>query len=258
MITPQGYTETLSKAEKNVSEKVKAYLKDPSEENVHDLRTSIRKLIATMDILPKKIRRSKDSKIYLEGYERLLKANAKIRDIDIVLSKLPSHGDDAAFSKLATKLMHMRDSLLKQARRAAASIKDGEFSPKPDDVSASTIQKRFKKTASSLAKKLKKRLQVVRKDPKNIDEIHKLREDSRRLRFTLEMDNTAESSKLLLVLESWQEALGVIRDSDIFISHFKDEKEPSMIKEAVDREKSSRKENFEKFLEIAKETPSFQ
>ena len=258
MITPHSYTETLSKAEKTVSETVKAYLKNPNEENVHDLRTSIRRLIATTDILPKKIRRSKDSKKYLEGCERLLKENAKVRDIDVVLSKLPNHGDDAAYSKLASKLAHVRDSILKRARRAASSIKGMEFSLRPDDVSASTLQKRFRRTTNSLAKKLDKGLRVVRKDPKNTNEIHRLREDSRRLRFTLEMDQTDETSKLLPALESWQEVLGNIRDSDIFISHFRDEKDPSMIKEVVDREKSGRKENFEKFLEIAKESPTFK
>ena len=258
VISSQLYTETLSKTEKTVSEKVKAYLKDPNEANVHDLRTSVRRLTATIDILPKKIRRSKDCKKFLDGYEQLLKANTKVRDIDVVLSKLPNHGDDAAYAKLAGKLTHVRESILKRARRTAASIKDVEFSLKPEDVSASTIQKHFRKTANSLAKKLNKGVQTVKKDPKNAREIHKLREDSRRLRFTLEMDKTPETSKLLPVLESWQNVLGAIRDSDIFIRHFAGEKDPSAIKVVVEREKSRRKENFERFLKIAKESPSFK
>jgi CHAD domain-containing protein len=79
LITPHSYNETLSKSEKIVSDKVNAYLKEPSEENVHDLRTSIRRLLTTASILPKKIRAEKESRKYLEGYERLLKLNATIQ-----------------------------------------------------------------------------------------------------------------------------------------------------------------------------------
>lgn len=225
MITPHSYNETLSKSEKIVSDKLRVYLKEPSEENVHDLRTSIRRLLTNANILPKKIRAQKESRTYLEGYERLLKLNAKIRDIDIILSKLPHHGDDPAFSKLAKQLEKMRESLLKKAARFASSIKDNKSFPiEADKLSAKLIQKRFKKTASALTKALKKHLQIVVKEPLNLDELHKLREDSRRLRFTLEMDDTPESSKLLPVLETWQDVLGKIRDSDVFITHFDGEK----------------------------------
>jgi hypothetical protein len=59
LITPQSYTQSLSKSEKIVSDNVRAYIKEPSEENVHDLRTSIRRLLTTANVLPKKIRRQK-------------------------------------------------------------------------------------------------------------------------------------------------------------------------------------------------------
>jgi CHAD domain-containing protein len=257
LITPHSYNETLSKSEKIVSDKLRVYLKEPSEENVHDLRTSIRRLLTNANILPKKIRAQKESRTYLEGYERLLKLNAKIRDIDIILSKLPHHGDDPAFSKLAKQLEKMRESLLKKAARFASSIKDNKSFPiEADKLSAKLIQKRFKKTASALTKALKKHLQIVVKEPKNLDELHKLREDSRRLRFTLEMDDTPESSKLLPVLETWQDVLGKIRDSDVFITHFDGEKRPSKIEKVLAQEKSGRHENYEKFLEIFKESRS--
>jgi CHAD domain-containing protein len=258
LIIPRSYTENLSRSERIVSEKVKAYLKQPSEENVHDLRTSIRRLLTTANILPKKIRGLKESKKYLESYERLLRLNAKVRDIDIVLSKLPHHGDDPGYAKLAKQLKAMRESSIKKAQRFASAIKDKkDFSIHANELSASLIQKRFKKTTSTLAKRLKKHLRIVLKEPKNLDELHKLREDSRRLRFTLEMDDTPETLKLLPVLETWQDVLGKIRDSDIFISRFEDEKDSSKIKEVLEQETSVRHENYEKFLEIAKESPSF-
>ena len=256
MITPQSYNEVLSRSQKIVADKIRTYLKDPNEEIVHDLRTSIRRLLATFDLMPKKIRKQSESKKYLESYERLLKINAKVRDTDIVLSKLPNHGDDPAYSKLAKRLGNARDSKLKSAQKLASAVKDTKIlALRTNDLSASALQKRFKKTTRTLAKKLRKRLRIVSRDAKNLDELHKLREDSRRLRFTLEVDDNPETSKLLPVVEAWQDVLGKIRDSDIFISHFKNDKETSRISQVLDREKSERKENFERFLEIAKESP---
>jgi CHAD domain-containing protein len=226
---------------------------------VHDLRTSIRRVLTTANALPKKIRRQKEFKKYLESHEKLLRLNAKVRDVDIILAKLPHHGDDPIFSKLARQLKEIRESSLKRAKRFASSIKSKEdFSIEPRELSSALIQKRFRKTASTLTKTLKTHLRIVVKEPKNLDELHKLREDSRRLRFTLEMDDSPETSKLLPVLEKWQDVLGEIRDSDIFISRVEDAKFSSKLKEVLEKERSGRQENYEKFLEIAKESPSLQ
>jgi CHAD domain-containing protein len=258
LITSQSYTQSLSKSEKIVSDKVRAYIKEPSEENVHDLRTSIRRLLTTANVLPKKIRKQKDFKKYLEGYAKLLRLNAKVRDVDIILAKLPNHGDDPVFSKLARQLKEIRESSLKGAKRFASSLKGKDFPVEAKELSSPLVQKRFRKTASTLTKTLKTHLRIVVREPKNLDELHKLREDSRSLRFTLEMDDSPETSKLLPVLEKWQDALGEIRDSDIFISRVEDGKFSSKLKEVLERERSGRKENYEKFLEIAKESPSLQ
>lgn len=256
MITPQSYAQSLSKSEKLVSDKVKAYLKEPSEDNVHDLRTSIRRLLTTVNILPKKIRAEKQSKRYLENHEKLMRLNAEVRDIDIILSKLPHHGDDPAYAKLAKQLQKTRGSSLKKAQRFAESISDKTNLPiEIRKLSEPIIQKRFKKTAKALTQTLKEHLRTVVKEPRNIDELHKLRENSRRLRFTLEIDDTPESSKLLPVLETWQDVLGKIRDSDVFISHFENEKQPAKIGKVLEHEKSARNESYEKFLEIFKESP---
>lgn len=259
MITPQSYAHSLSKSEKTVSDKVKAYIKEPSEENVHDLRTSIRRLLTTANVLPKTIRRQREFKRYLESYRKLLRLNAKVRNVDIILAKLPQHSDDPIFSKLASKLKEIRESSLKRGRRFASSIKNKkDFPVEAKELSSPVIQKRFRKTANILTKTLRTHLRIVIKEPRNLDELHKLREDSRSLRFTLEMDDSPETSKLLPVLEKWQDVLGEIRDSDIFISRVENGKLSSKLKEVLEKERSGRQENYERFLEIARESPSLQ
>jgi CHAD domain-containing protein len=259
LITPQSYTQSLSKSEKIVSEKVRAYIREPSEENVHDLRTSIRRLLTTANVLPKKIRGGKEFKKYLESYAKLLRLNAKVRDVDIILAKLPHHGDDPNLSILATQLKEIRESSLKRAKRFALSIKGKkDVIVEARELSSPLTQKRFRKTTKTLTETLKTHLRIVIREPRNLDELQKLREDSRSLRFTLEMDDSPETSKLLPVLEKWQDVLGEIRDSDIFISRVEDGKFSSKLKEVLEKERSGRQENYEKFLEIAKESPSLQ
>jgi len=258
LITPRSYSQSLSKSEKIVSDKVRAYIREPSEENVHDLRTSIRRLLTAANVLPKKIRRQREFRRSLESYAKLLRLNAKVRDVDIILAKLPSHGDDPNFSIIATQLKEIRESSLKRAARFASSIKGKDFSVQARELSSPIIQKRFRKTTSALTKTLKTHLRTVVREPENLDELHKLREDSRSLRFTLEMDDSPETSKLLPVLEKWQDILGEIRDSDIFISRVEEGKFSSKLKQVLEKEKSGRQENYEKFLEIAKESPSLQ
>jgi len=258
LITPQSYSQSLSKSEKIVSDKVRAYIREPSEVNVHDLRTSIRRLLTTASVLPKTIRRQREFKRYLEGYAKLLRLNAKVRDVDIILAKLPNHGDDPNLSILATQLKEIRESSLKRAKRFASSIKGKDFSVQARELSSPIIQKRFRKTTSTLTKTLKTHLRIVVREPENLDELHKLREDSRSLRFTLEMNESPETSRLLPVLEKWQDVLGEIRDSDIFISRVEDGRYSSKLKEVLEKERSGRQENYEKFLEMAKESPSLQ
>src|SRR5260370_16449533 len=151
LISPQSYTQSLSRSEKLVSDRVRAYIKEPSEENVHDLRTSIRRLLTTANVLPKTIRRQREFKRHLESYAKLLRLNARVRDVDIILAKLPHHGDDPNFSIIATQLKEIRESSLKRAKRFASSIKGKEdISVRARDLSSPLIHNRFRTSTSSL------------------------------------------------------------------------------------------------------------
>jgi len=259
LITPDSFEQTLSNSEEQVSEKIKSYLEKPNEDNVHDLRTSIRRALATSNVLPKKARKEKISRKYLDGLQKLLKLNASVRDADIVLSKLPNHGDSSDFSLLAKKLNDQRESSVKKAKHLASSIKyEKGIAFDIKDLSKSVLQKRFFKTTNELTKKLREGLRLVKSEPKDLNQLHKLREDSRRLRYTLEIDDHAKSSKLLPIVETWQEILGKIRDADVFISRVNKEKSNPKLKEVLERETAFRKENYEKFLEIAKESPELK
>jgi len=259
VITPRTYAKNLEKSQKEFSKRLRDYLKDPKEENVHDLRTSLRRIIAITDVLPRKIRRKGKSQDRISDYQKLLKLNAKVRDMDIILSKIATYEGDNDISQLVKKLEKNRESDLKAAQKFAASlVRSDEFEVEPNRLPPSALRKRFSKIVERLGAKVDERLPVVLKQPEKKEELHRLREDSRRLRYTLELDDSQESDKIK-VLESWQDVLGAIHDTDIFTAYFEGaKKKAGNIGALLAREMKSRDDNYERFRSVAKETPSFR
>ena len=72
----------LSRLEANVQrvdKRLNDYLKDPNENNIHDIRTAIRRLDASFGSLPKKERNKNNIHDYINTAKRLFKINNQIR-----------------------------------------------------------------------------------------------------------------------------------------------------------------------------------
>jgi hypothetical protein len=76
---------------KKSNHRLTVYVNDASVENIHDLRTSIRRLVTIYQILPKQLRKKKIKK-FVKKYKTLFKSNGKIRDYDILFEKITSYG----------------------------------------------------------------------------------------------------------------------------------------------------------------------
>ena len=84
------YFEQLNKYMTKTTERLSAYVQDPNEKNVHDVRTSIRRLDAAFKILPKKIRKKAKLRKFMLEIKKFFKTNNQIRDFDIISQKLIS------------------------------------------------------------------------------------------------------------------------------------------------------------------------
>ncbi|HEY8110006.1 MAG TPA: CHAD domain-containing protein, partial [Candidatus Nitrosotenuis sp.] len=82
------YFEQFNKNLTNTSERLSAYLQDPNEKSVHDIRTSIRRLDAAFKILPKKTRQKPKIRKFTSELKKFFKTNNQIRDFDIISQKL--------------------------------------------------------------------------------------------------------------------------------------------------------------------------
>lgn len=81
----ETYINNCSRNVKRVYTKLDKYLENPSEESIHDIRTSLRRFEAAYQSNPKQIRRKKNVKTFAETGKKLFKINSNIRDVDIII-----------------------------------------------------------------------------------------------------------------------------------------------------------------------------
>ena len=119
-----------------VSNKLDEYLASPDEKNIHDIRTSIRRLDACYKSLPKKIRNKKKVRTYVDKSRELFKINSQIRDFDVITDLIrknnPENGNGNKMD--LTKFENRRASKLKEAKAVAVGLRKLSV-PKVDRVS---------------------------------------------------------------------------------------------------------------------------
>ena len=202
-IDPKAY---LNKSERNiqrVNNRLDVYLKDPNEEHIHDIRTSIRRLRASYQSLPKPIRNEKKMKEFVAKSKELFSINSKIRDYDIIfdmLSKyvpvehLPKQGQQLQSSQTGTNLFKslktLRNRKLSEAKSIALELRKLSL-PKLDgnmtNKSERKLEKRFNNVVCKLANTIERNYPIVLSSPKRISELHEMRKDCKKLRYLLEL-----------------------------------------------------------------------
>ena len=252
-ITRASYRRGVRRAEKTLAKRVSGYLQDPSEKNVHDLRTATRRLLAAVPLLPKKLRNRRKLSKYTSRLQKLMKLNAKTRDLDIVTYKVSQRSRTDKHATLLRKLGGLRDSSIEPGLDFARSLRnDLGFPVKLEDLSGPGIRRRFDKVSVRYALEIEKRLPTVLNKPEEKKELHLLREDVRRLRYTLDLGEGGVHSGPLKRLRSWQDALGEIHDSDIFIQYFDSPEKTGEVSSLLDDEVVARNRLYEKFRVLAK------
>jgi CHAD domain-containing protein len=100
--------------------------------------------------------------------------------------------------------------------------------------------------------RIEKRPPTVVSSPDDKEELHLLREDVRRLRYILDLAEQKSVRDQLETLKVWQEVLGEIHDSDVFIRQMAQLKKPEEIGPMLEDEAFVRNRNYENFKSLAK------
>ena len=237
-----------------VDNRVNNYLADPNEDNIHDIRTAIRKLDASFRSLPKKVRKRTRVSNYITASKRLFKINSQIRDYDIIYGKLKKYSSDSIYAELTRSLEKRRDTKIRKARNVALSLKDKSPKIDEEDIPGKKLQQRFNNIVGRFSDRIELNFPIVLTNSKKVGELHEMRKDCKKLRYLLELlpDQNKEIQRMITELEEIQDMLGSIHDEDITIAYLKRIRNPRAVRYILDDEIEERNHKYEEFIQFCK------
>ena len=236
-----------------VNNRIKKYVKDPKAKNIHDLRTSIRRLDAAYSTLPKKYRTGSSMSTYILSCKELFKINSEIRDLDIIYEKLQKYPPNDSRNKIIDSLKETRVTKLEYAKNIALTLNNTDASKLLDEIKVTQkeLEKRYNKIVANLISKIETNFPIVITDSTKIEELHDLRKACKKLRYMLELlpIENKKALEMRKTLQKIQDSLGMIHDYDFTINHLELNEQPSNeVREIVNSEMQERKLNYERFL----------
>ena len=236
-----------------VDNRINKYLKDPKAKNIHDIRTSIRRLNAAFSTLPKKYRNGSSMSEYILSCKELFKVNSEIRDLDIIYEKLQKYPPNDNRNKIIDSLKETRMRRLEYAKNVALVLKNTDASKLLDQIKVTQkeLEKRYNKILANLISKIENNFPTVIADSTKIEELHDLRKSCKKLRYMLELLPIEDKKALQMgkTLQKIQDILGTIHDYDFTINYLELNEQPSNeIREIINIEMQERKLNYERFI----------
>jgi CHAD domain-containing protein len=252
-VNAKKFVDSSERSISRVNNKLDDYLTRPDEKNIHDIRTSVRRLDACYKTLPKKVRKRKQMKRFVNKSKDLFKINSQVRDFDIITELIEKiNTDHGNKNEVDINFENRRGRKLENAKAIAVELRKLP-SPKVKKKSVPTakLTKRFNKLFSKYGNRIQLNLPLVTTDADKVAELHELRKDCKKLRYLLELvshDNSSDNiiSKMEEELQKMQDLLGAIHDCDATVAYLKRQKlqNKNKIIEAILQERKKRYENF--------------
>src|SRR5919108_78563 len=178
LTSSKSFVKKFQQNKQRVENKVDDYIVNPTKRNIHDIRTSIRRLDASFNLLPKKIRNSYSIRNYHAQYRQLFKINSAIRDYDIIYGRLMRYSSEHIHNNIGyfQRLKNMRDKKYIDARKIASSLSDNLLPQiTENDIPDKKLQRRYNKVVNKLIDRIEQLLPIVVTNSKKEGELHELR-----------------------------------------------------------------------------------
>jgi CHAD domain-containing protein len=246
-----------------VSKRLDNYLRDSNEKNIHDMRTSVRRMESSYRTLPRKMRKKNRIKRYVSRCKDLFRLNSEIRDYDIITQKIQQYeqGQNDGVENYKKRLASRREAKLQQARALALEVREmGVPNFTRSNLSNKKLTKRYNKIVSKFANKIMMNLPIVVTNANKLKELHEMRKDCKKLRYLLELlpidssSNKGNVSLLLQQLKKMQDILGEIHDCDAVISYLKRQAKSNQLHGITDKIIEERNKKYQEFRTYYKAT----
>lgn len=245
-ISPVRLAQAFNRNVATVEDRLQDFLKSGDSATTAALRKGIGRLRTTYSVLPKGARREKRVRRYLSASRSLSRALGKVRDTDTIaawMTQIPQGKDQRSF---VSDLERIRASSLRAALLEAKELKKNK-TPALDLQDVAHRGNRADKVERRLSKRVDKEFEDFL-STQEVDVMHALRKDSKRLRHLLELIVREEPPPLLARLRSIQDDLGAIRDHDLVIDYLRSRARLTSTRSLVRAEIAERHARLEDFV----------
>lgn len=248
---------SLSENLQRVNIRISKYMKTPNAKQIHDVRTSIRRLDATYLILSKKNRTASSLSDYVLKCKEFFKVNSEIRDLDVIYEKLQKYPSNAQRIRVIEGVKASRDATLERAKTMGRSLNSTDTTRIIDKIGVTEkeLQKRYYKMISRLISRIESTFPAVLTNQAKLEELHDLRISCKKLRYLLELlpEDKNNVLKTRKTLQKLQDILGTLHDYDFTIEYLSSWGQSSTeIQEIIAIEKEERNAKYHEFLKFCK------
>jgi CHAD domain-containing protein len=247
-ISPEELAKAFNRNVATVDTRLQDFLKSGDSPTTAALRKSIARLRTTYSVLPKEDRQDPRVKRYVSVSKKLSRAVGKVRDIDTIAAWTMQLSDGKDQRSFISDLGRLRGSNLRTGMLKAQKLKKTK-SPilDPRDPDDDGHGKRMAKVEKRLAKRVDEEFEEFL-STQEVEVMHALRKDSKRLRHLLELTERGEAPPLLARLRSIQDDLGAIRDHDLVIDYLRSRVRLTSTRSLVREEIAKRHARLEDFV----------
>ena len=254
MIKRSSFLKGHARAQAEVGRTFRAFLRVQGPEEVHRLRTAVRRFDRSSALLPASMRREKKRRRSRSAMKDLARLTNRTRDIDVIRSILMTSLSESELTAILGRLKRERLESLGPALRAASAIESDVPEVDWEKVRARKLRKRYRKVTRELLAEIEKHHVIVVSDASDAEALHALRILSKELRYTLELCPKSETGAAVQRLEEVQDLLGRIRDIDATTEYVSGLDPARGLNEFVRQKREERHRLYLRFVDASKQS----
>jgi CHAD domain-containing protein len=247
-VSPRKFRKDFSTIQARTVEAIRACIRRPTPEAIHEARIAIRKLTTAVSLMPREFR--EDGKMVRTGKAlRVLYTDcAKIRDIDAMTNALSNNVALGDLKSVMADLRERRTALASKIGRSGNEVKRLTLR-RPTDDTRRRLRKRLNKILARRADQACDLYWVAASSEENLAELHQLRKECRCIMYLLDFANDdARVKSARLELEDARDKLGSIREDDVLLDFLRDTRVSAPVLKLISAVSAGRLTKYRKFF----------
>jgi CHAD domain-containing protein len=213
-VSPTRFQKAFATVQQRNERAVRACIRRPTPEAIHEARIAVRKLTTAVSLMPKGFRRDANTVKTMKALRLFYTGCAEIRDIDATMGALSTFGD---LKDVKADLKKRRSVLLTMVLSSGDEVSRLAL-PKPMDDSRRRLRKRLNRLLDERAERASCHYRIAAGGEEKVAELHSLRKDCRHILYLLDFANEDDRVKSVKMdLEDAREKLGSMRDDDVLL-----------------------------------------